>query len=120
LAEKRTYRPGDTIEMEVHANDESGVGNIAAHFRRVGSGQVISNSDVTLRGNGRGETPVTVTLVARLPENQPPGEYFYHRMVAKDSLGNETRTKPTREMRFHVDAPPTDIEGPTITDTRFK
>jgi hypothetical protein len=114
--EMPTYRPRDTISIDLVLRDESGVGKVSARFNRVGAGGAHGYLD--FHGDGDGQAPeVTVTITAIVPEDLRPGEYRSDYVDAHDVRDNEEIHHV--DMAFRIDAPEGDFEGPELVDWRF-
>ncbi len=112
-----TYRPGDTIRIELDLRDESGVGSVSARFDAVESSGGSSGTYLYLYGDGAGQREATVTISAVVPEKIVSSEYRCVHTEVGDTRGNYSH--PHRDIRFRIEAPPTDLEGPDLTDWRF-
>lgn len=114
--EMPTYKPGDIVRIELDLHDESGVASANAMFvLEHGSGG--EREIVTLRGDGGGETDTAVVISGRIGENVLGGEYRCQEVWTKDSLGNSNRHR--HDIRFQIDSPVYDIEGPSLSGWRF-
>lgn len=113
-----TYKPGDTIRMELGLSDESGVSDVYARFVHVeASGGGGEREFVSLTGDGEGKTEANVLMSGTAGSGVLAGEYRCLELGAKDRLGNTKWHSP--DIRFRIDAPPSDSEGPDISGWRF-
>ena len=109
FAEPTTYRVGDTIEIELDLEDESGVGTVYALFKNTST-----DDHLYIEGHGGGRTRTTVSLTKEVTDRIRVGEY----VSVSDTRGNSGEHR--WELRFRVDTPPSDFEGPNLTDARVK
>jgi hypothetical protein len=113
FAEPRTYRVCDTIEVELKLEDESGIGAVYALFRNTST-----NDHLYMEGHGGGRTRATVSLTKEVTDRIRAGEYVCEYVSVSDTRGNSREHR--RELRFRVDTPPSDFEGPNLKDARVK
>ena len=107
----QTYSRGETITIELDLQDKSGVLTVSANFYEAESGHGFS-----MRGDGEGKTTVTVVLTERVTEKTLPGEYRCKDITVYDTQHNYTSFIP--EIRFRVDNPEGDHEGPKLAGWR--
>lgn len=107
-----TYRPGDTITLELDLRDESGVGSVSVQCRNEEG-----NGIIYFGGDGGGQQQVTLTLTYDVPEHIQSGEYSASYIEAQDTLGNWGGSG--QDIRFRIEAPQGDFEGPEVTDARL-
>ena len=113
FAEPTTYRVGDTIEVELDLEDESGIGAVFALFRNTST-----DDHLYMEGHGGGRTRTTVSLTKEVTDRIRAGEYVCEYVSVSDTRGNSGEHR--WDLRFRVDTPPSDFEGPKLTDARVK
>jgi hypothetical protein len=112
------YGPGDTIRLELDLQDDSGVGEVYAHFvHEAVSGGGGERDYVSSSGEGSGKIEKTMLIRGMVGDNTLAGEYRCIEIRATDVLSNEKWHHP--EIRFRIEAPPTDAKGPEIAGWRF-
>lgn len=112
--EEIVYRPGDTITLELDLRDKSGVGAVIVQFRKEG------NTDrlIQFTGDGAGQQEAAVKLTYEVPEHIEPGMYSHPYIEAQDGRGNyKTHQRPN--LKFRIESPQGDFDGPELTDARL-
>ena len=107
----QTYSRGETVTVELDLQDESGVLTVSATFYEIDSGH-----GFTMRGDGEGQTEVTVVLTERVTDKTLPGEYRCKDITVYDTQYNYTTFIP--DIRFRVENPLGDHEGPKLVGWR--
>ena len=107
----QTYSLGDTLRVELDLQDESGVLTVSATFHETKSGHGFS-----MRGDGEGQTKVTVVLTEKVTDKTLPGEYRCKEITVYDTHFNYMTFTP--DICFHVENPLGDHEGPKLVGWR--
>jgi hypothetical protein len=68
-------------------------------------------------GNGGGQQQATLTLTYEVPEHIESGEYRVGYIETRDTAGNYGGSDP--DIRFRIEAPEGDFEGPEVSDVRL-
>jgi hypothetical protein len=77
--------------------------------------------EIIMRGHGSYQPKTTVTLAEQVTERTRAGEYELIGLLMGDAHGNYIRHEdPPYDIRFRVETPPADFEGPNLTDVRLK
>ena len=113
MPKPRTYRLGDAITVELDLEDDSGIAAVYALFRNT-----TTNDHLYLEGHGANQTRTTVVLAKDVTDNIRTGESVCEYISVSDVRGNSKEYE--RELRFRVDTPPSDFQGPNLTDARVK
>jgi hypothetical protein len=113
MPKPRTYRLGDTITVELDLEDDSGIAAVYALFRNTST-----DDHLYMEGHGANQTRTTVVLAKEVTDNIRTGEYVCEYISVSDVRGNPKEYE--RELRFRVDTPPSDFQGPNLTDARVK
>ncbi|MDP9477418.1 MAG: hypothetical protein M3R38_17335 [Actinomycetota bacterium] len=107
-----TYRPGDTITLELDLRDDSGVGEVFVQARSTEGRGIIA-----FTGNGEGQQQATLALTYEVPEHIESGEYRVAYIETRDTVGNYGGADP--DIRFRIEAPEGDFKGPEVSDVRL-
>ncbi len=113
-----TFSPDVPPTTEFTLRDQSGIGSVIASYRHTSG-----TGNITLQGDGNGETETTVFLrLGGWSAPLPAGEYQCHELIASDLAGNhKTYTldgyPQLADKRFLYQYPsgqPGDTEGPEL------
>jgi hypothetical protein len=110
-----TYRPGDTIRLELELTDSNGVLEVGARFR-VASSESVRSIYRSVKLDG--ETNAVAVIELELDENSPPGEYVCEYIALTDRLGN-TSLIVSPGIEFRVEGVAGDRQGPELAGWRF-
>lgn len=111
----KTYKVGDTVNVEVELRDnQSGVGQAQGVFRGVAKGRAF-----TVSGDGGGQTYAKVSLIAIISNDLPADEYKLETLIAYDTAGNRlTANPPNIELR--IEHPSGDQNPPELISATLK
>ncbi len=108
-----TYRPRDTVTLELDLRDESGVGSVDVICTNERG-----NHRILFRGNGEGQQQVSLTLTYEVPEHIQSAEYSVTYVEARDTLGNSV-VHQRSDIKFRIEAPEGDFKGPDLMNAQL-
>jgi hypothetical protein len=115
MDELRTYRRGETITVELDLEDESGVAEVTAFFRRM----PYNYPTIEMEGHGGGEQHTTLELKTQVTEDVAPGEYYCDWIELHDVKGNETTKHGPEGLEFRIEDVPGDFKPPELKGSRL-
>ena len=115
MTERKTYRLGDTVTVELDLEDESGVAEVVALFRNKEN----EHADITFRGDGEGQSKVTIRLEREVTEDTVPGEYYLQWAQYYDVHGHTDLKSDFGDFGFRVDNAPGDYQAPELKGWRL-
>lgn len=110
-----TYRPGDTMQLNLNLSDESGVELVRMKFAL----QADVTKNFTVEAQAEGQQNVVVHSATQITDKLAPGKWFCQYISLHDTKGNRSLiSEPGIE--FFIEGVETDTEGPTLNNWQWE